>query len=119
MPMRGTDQDGQLLREGTRHLIYRGPLRIGEIEETTAVHESGRDYGFRIGLTAMCLRDPERTYPTTLLDKRFRTVASALRAIKQAEQQWWNNLPNDESRQVGGNEKTKAKQSGKQKRRRP
>ena len=90
--MRGTDQDGQLLGEGTRHLIYRGPLRIGEIEETTAVRDIGRDYGFRIGLTATCLRDPERRYPTALLDKRFRTVASALKAIKQAEQQWWNSL---------------------------
>jgi hypothetical protein len=55
MPMRGTDQEGRLLREGTRHLIYRGPLRIGEIEETTAVHESGQQYGLRPGLAAMCL----------------------------------------------------------------
>ena len=77
-------------------------MRIGEIEETTGVHESNRDYGFRIGLTAMCFRDPECRYPTALLDKRFRTVASAVRAIKQAEEQWWNSLPKDESQQVGG-----------------
>ena len=93
MPMKGADRDGQLLREGTRHLIYRGPLRIGEIEETTVVHENGRDYGFHAGLTVMCLRDPERRHPTALLNKRFRTVASAVRAIKQAEQQWWESLP--------------------------
>jgi hypothetical protein len=97
MPMRGTDRGGQLLREGTRHLIYRGPLRIGEIEETTAVHESGRDYGFRSGLSATCLRDPECRHPTALLDKRFRTVASAVRAIKQAELQWWNRLRKEEA----------------------
>jgi hypothetical protein len=94
-------------------------LRIGEIEETTAVHESGRAYGFRIGLTAMCLRDPECRYPTALLDKRFRIVASAVRAIKQAEKQWWNSLPRNESQQVGRKENAKAKQSGKQKRGRP
>jgi hypothetical protein len=117
MPMRGTDQDGQLLGEGTRHLIYRGPLRIGEIEETTAVRDIGRDYGFRIGLTATCLRDPERRYPTALLDKRFRTVASALKAIKQAEQQWWNSLLT--TRASRSAERSKAKQSGKQKRGRP
>jgi len=104
MPMRGTDRDGQLLREGTRHLIYRGPLRIGEIEETTAVHESGRDYGFRSGLSAMCLRDPECRYPTVLFDKRCRTVASAVKAIKRAEQQWWNSLPKNEGQQGGGKE---------------
>jgi len=115
--MRGTDQDGQLLGEGTRHLIYRGPLRIGEIEETTAVRDIGRDYGFRIGLTATCLRDPERRYPTALLDKRFRTVASALKAIKQAEQQWWNSLLT--TRASRSAERSKAKQSGKQKRGRP
>jgi hypothetical protein len=68
MPMKGADRDGQLLREGTRHLIYRGPLRIGEIEETTVVHENGRDYGFHAGLTVMCLRDPERRHPTALLN---------------------------------------------------
>ena len=39
MPMRETDEEGHLLREGTRHLIYRGPLRIGEIEETIAVQD--------------------------------------------------------------------------------
>jgi hypothetical protein len=100
MPMKGADRDGQLLREGTRHLMYRGPLRIGEIEETTVVHENGRDYGFHAGLTVMCLRDPERRHPTALLDKRFRTVASAVRAIKQAEQQWWESLPKDESLRV-------------------
>jgi hypothetical protein len=92
MSMRGIDRDGQLLREGTRHLIYRGPLRIGEIEETTAVHESGRDYGFQPGLTAMCLRDPECRHPTALLDKRFRTVSSAVKAIKQAEHRWRKSL---------------------------
>ena len=108
-----TDRDGQLLREGTRHLIYRGPLRIGEIEETTAVHESGRDYGFRIGLTAMCLRDPECKHPTALLEKRFRTVASAVRAIKQAEQQWWNRLPKEKRQQVGGKGKAKSKRKQK------
>jgi hypothetical protein len=88
MPMRGTDRDGQLLREGTRYLIYRGPLRIGEIEETTAVYESGHDYGFRVGLVAMCLRDPECRHPTALLEKRFRSVASAVRTIKEAELKW-------------------------------
>ena len=101
MPMRGTDQEGRLLREGTRHLIYRGPFRIGEIEETTAVHESGQEYGFRPGLTTMCLRDIECRYPTALLDARFRTVASAIKAIKQAEQQWFEHLPKDKHQQTG------------------
>jgi hypothetical protein len=96
MLMRGTDREGHLLREGTRHLIYRGPLRIGEIEETTVVHDNGQEYGFHAGLTAMCLRDPECRHPTALLNKRFRTVASAVKAIKQAEQQWWKSLPKDQ-----------------------
>jgi hypothetical protein len=100
MPMRGTDREGHLLREGTRHLIYRGPLRIGEIEETTVVHENGEEYGFHAGLTAMCLRDPECRHPTALLNKRFKTVASAVKAIKQAEHQWWKILPKDESQRV-------------------
>ena len=101
MPMRGTDQEGRLLREGTRHLIYRGPLRIGEIEETTAVHECGQEYGFRPGLAAMCLRDIECRYPTALLNARFRTVASAVRAIKHAERQWLERLPKDETSGTG------------------
>ena len=101
MPMKGTDQEGRLLREGTRHFIYRGPLRIGEIEETTAVHERGRQYGFRPGIAAMCLRDIECRYPTTLLEARFRTVASAIKAIKQAAQQWFEHLPKDKHQQTG------------------
>ena len=108
MPMRGTDQEGRLLREGTRHLIYRGPLRIGEIEETTVVHESGRDYGFRHGLTAMCLRDPEYRHPTALLAKRFRTVGAAVKAIRLAEQQWLKDLPKEQGRQVGRRRKPPA-----------
>ena len=100
--MRGTDRNGNLLREGTRHLIYRGPLRIGEIEETTAVYESGRDYGFRIGLSAMCLRNTECRHPTALLSKRFRSVDSAVKSIKQAEQLWRKSLPKDETRPVCG-----------------
>jgi hypothetical protein len=47
-----------------------------------------------------------------LLNKRFRTVASAVKAIKQAEQQWWRSLPKDESRRV----RRKAKPGGKAKR---
>jgi len=43
MPMRGTDQEGRLLREGMRHLVYRGPLRIGEIEETTLFMKLARN----------------------------------------------------------------------------
>jgi hypothetical protein len=69
-------------------------------------------YGFQPGLTAMCLRDPECRYPIALLDKRFRTVASAVKAIKQAEQQWWKSLPKDERRQVGQKRKTKAQLVG-------
>jgi hypothetical protein len=114
MPMRGTDREGKFLREGARHLIYRGPLRIGEIEETTAVHENGEEYGLRLGLSAMCLRDPECSYPTTLLDKRFKTVAAAVRAIKRAEQQWLRCLPKEENQQVG--RKAKRKVGGKEKR---
>jgi hypothetical protein len=37
---------------------------------------------------------------TALLNKRFRTVASAVRAIKQAEQQWWKSLPKDDGQRV-------------------
>ena len=109
MPMRGTDEEGHLLREGTRHLIYRGPLRIGEIEETTAVHESGQEYGFRPGLAAMCLRDIECRYPTALLNARFRTVASAVRAIKHAERQWLERLPKDEHQELGRKRKAAAR----------
>ena len=109
MSMKGTDRDGQLLREGTRHLIYRGPLRIGEIEETAAVHEGGREYGFRIGLTAMCLHNPECRHPTALLSKRFRTVDSAIKAIKQAEELWRKSLPKDKIRRVARKRKPAAK----------
>ncbi len=101
MPTRGADEESRLLREGTRHLIYRGPLRIGEIEETIAVHQNGQQYGFRPGLTAMCLRDIECRYPTALLKARFRTVASAIKAIKHAERQWLERLPKDERHELG------------------
>ena len=100
MPMRGTDRDGRLLREGTRHLVYRGPLRIGEIEETTTVHEAGQEYGFRPGLVAMGLRDPECRYPTVLIDALFKTVVAAVKAIKQAEQQWLSRRSDEEAQQT-------------------
>ena len=109
MPMRGTNSGGQVLREGTRHLVYRGAMRIGEIEETTAVHESGQEYGFRPGLAAMCLRDQECRYPTALLDVHFKTVAAAVKAIKQAEQQWLKRLPKEESQQTERKRRAKAK----------
>ena len=113
MPMRGTDREGQLLREGTRHLIYRGPLRIGEIEQTTAVHENGQEYGFRPGLAAMCLHDPECRYPTVLINVHFKTVAAAVKAIKQAEQQWLRRRrSNGESQQTVRQRETKRKPSG-------
>jgi hypothetical protein len=115
MPMRGTDREGRLLREGTRHLVYRGPLRIGEIEETTTVHEAGQKYGFRPGLAVTCLSDIECRYPTALLDARFRTVASATKAIKRAERQWLEHLPAVEHRQAGRERKATARR-GKAKR---
>lgn len=114
MPMRGTDREGRLLREGTRHLVYRGPLRIGEIEETTTVHEAGQEYGFRPGLAVTCLRDIECRYPTALLDARFRTVASAIKAIKRGERQWLEHLAAVERQQTG--RKRKATARGKVKR---
>jgi hypothetical protein len=114
MPMRGTDGEGRLLREGTRHLVYRGPLRIGEIEETTTVHEAGQEYGFRPGLAVTCLRDIECRYPTALLDARFRTVNSAIKAIKRSERQWLEHLPAVERQQTG--RKRKATARGKAKR---
>ena len=95
MPMRGTDREGHLLREGTRHLIYRGPLRIGEIEQTTAIHENGQEYGFRRGLAAICLHDPNCRFPTILIDAHFKTAAAAVKAIKQAEQQWLKRRPEE------------------------
>jgi hypothetical protein len=100
MPMRGTDLAGQVLREGTRHLVYRGPMRIGEIEETTVVHETGQGFGFHRCLMAMCLRDPECGYPTALLDNHFKTVTSAVKAIKHAEQNWLKCLPKAEGQQL-------------------
>ena len=114
MPMRGTDREGRLLREGTRHLVYRGPLRIGEIEETTTVHEAGQEYGFRPGLAVTSLRDRECRYPTALLNARFRTVNSAIKAIKRSERQWLDHLPAVERQQT--RRKRKATARGKAKR---
>ena len=107
MAMRGTDRDGRLLREGTRHLVYRGPLRIGEIEETITVHEAGQEYGFRPGLVAMGLRDPECRYPTVLIDARFKTVVAAVKAIKQAEQHWLKRRSDQEAQLTNPGRKTK------------
>jgi hypothetical protein len=44
-----------------------------------------------------------------LLDKRFRSVASAVRTIKEAELKWRNSLSRDESQEGDGKGKSASK----------
>jgi hypothetical protein len=96
--MRTTGFSGDLLREGVRHFVYRGAMRIGEIEETTVDHQTGQRNGFRPGLTALGLDNPKCAYPTKLLGDRFKTVTEAIDAIKRAELRWMKCLANRDDR---------------------